>query len=307
MTLRVTFLGTAGAVPTTERNPSGIFVNRDGDKFLFDAGEGVQRQMMHFGTGFSLSHIFLTHLHGDHIYGLPGLLETLAFNDREAPLTITVPPRTRADLISMLTACSGEPDFTVHVEEVAPGEVVFDGKDYDIRAIAVEHRTHSVGYALVEDQRKGRFDRDHAEELGVPEGPQFSRLHAGETVELKDGTVVDPDQVVGPPRPGRHIVYTGDTRPTETVIEASRDADLLIHDGTFGDEFADRARETGHATAREAAQVASDANVSQLVLTHISSRYAGEATVLAGEASDVFDGDVTVAHDGLTIDVPFPP
>jgi ribonuclease Z len=306
MTLRVTFLGTAGAVPTTERNPSGVFLNREGDCLLFDAGEGTQRQMMRFGTGFSVSDVFLTHLHGDHVYGLPGLLETLDFNDRAEPLTIHTPRRTREDVTALLTACGGSPSFPVHVAEVAPGETAIEAEDYEVRAFATDHRTTSVGYALIEEDRKGRFDRERAEELGVPVGPKFSRLHEGEPVELEDGTVVEPDQVVGRPRPGRRVVYTGDTRPCQSAIDVAADADLLIHDATFGSEYADRARDTGHATAREAAAVANAAGATRLVLTHVSSRYAGDASVLAREASEAFDGEARVAHDGLEIEVPYP-
>jgi ribonuclease Z len=306
MTLRVTFLGTAGAVPTTERNPSGVLVNREGDRLLFDAGEGTQRQMMRFGTGFSVSDIFLSHLHGDHVYGLPGLVETMDFNDREAPLSIHAPPRTRPDVTALLTACGGSPSFPVHVTEVAPGETALEGEDYAVRAFATDHRTTSVGYALVEEERKGRFDRETAEDLGVPVGPKFSKLHEGEPVELDDGTVIQPGQVVGPPRPGRRVVYTGDTRPCETVVDAAADADLLIHDATFGDEYAERAVETSHATGREAGEVAARAGVARLALTHVSSRYAGDASVLAREAGEAFDGEMTVAHDGLEIDVPYP-
>jgi ribonuclease Z len=306
MTLRVTFLGTAGAVPTTERNPSGVFLNREGDCLLFDAGEGTQRQMMRFGTGFSVSDILLTHLHGDHVYGLPGLLETLDFNDRAEPLTIHTPRRTREDVTALLTACGGSPSFPVHVAEVAPGETAIEAEDYEVRAFATDHRTTSVGYALIEEDRKGRFDRERAEELGVPVGPKFSRLHEGEPVELEDGTVVEPDQVVGRPRPGRRVVYTGDTRPCQSAIDVAADADLLIHDATFGSEYADRARDTGHATAREAAAVANAAGATRLVLTHVSSRYAGDASVLAREASEAFDGEARVAHDGLEIEVPYP-
>jgi ribonuclease Z len=306
MTLRVTFLGTAGAVPTTERNASGVHVNRDGDQLLFDAGEGTQRQLMRYGAGFAVSDVFVTHLHGDHVYGLPGLLETWAFNDRTEPLVIHVPPGTRGDLVALLTAIGGRPAYPLDVVEVAPGEVAFEGEDYEVRAFATDHRTRSVGYALVENERRGRFDREHAEALGVPVGPAFSTLHAGEPVELEEGTVVEPDQVVGPPRPGRTMVYTGDTRPCNTVVEAADGADLLIHDGTFAGEHADRAVETSHSTAREAGEIAARAGVAKLVLTHVSSRYAGGAERLAEEAREVFDGEVTVARDGLTLDVPLP-
>ncbi|MFB6352965.1 MAG: ribonuclease Z [Halobacteriales archaeon] len=306
MTLRVTFLGTAGAVPTPARNSSGVHVNREGDQLLFDAGEGTQRQMMRYATGFAVSDVFVTHLHGDHVYGLPGLLETWGFTDRTDPLTIHVPRGTREDLLALLTAVAGEPDYPLAVEEVAPDEVALEADDYQVRTFRTDHRTRSVGYALVEDDRRGRFDRERAEELGVPVGPKFSRLHDGEPVELDDGTVVEPDQVVGPPRPGRTVVYTGDTRPCASVVEAAAGADLLVHDGTFAGEHADRAVETAHSTAREAGEIAAEAGVARLVLTHLSSRYAGDAGRLAEEAGAAFDGEVTVASDGLEVDVPFP-
>jgi len=306
MTLRLTFLGTAGAVPTTERNVSGLHVNRDGDQLLFDAGEGTQRQLMRYGAGFAISDVFVTHLHGDHVYGLPGLLETWSFNDRSEPLVIHTPPGTRADLVSLLTAVGGWPGYPVDVVEASPGATVFEDEEYRVRAFETDHRTRSVGYALVEADRRGRFDRERAEELGVPVGPAFSTLHSGEPVELEDGTVVTPDEVVGPPRPGRTVVYSGDTRPCDAVADAAEGADLLVHDGTFLSEHADRARETSHSTALEAAELAARAGVDHLVLTHVSSRYAGEGERLAQEAADRFDGEVTVARDGLTIHVPLP-
>ena len=305
MTLRVTFLGTSGAIPTAGRNPSAIHVNREGDQFLFDVAEGTQRQMMRFSTGFSISAIFLTHIHGDHVLGLPGLVQTMAFNERTEPLPVTTPTGTGDRLRSLLTAIADGPSFRIEIQEVRAGETAFSGEGYEVRTVATDHRTRSVGYALVEADRKGRFDRERAEELGVPEGPLFSRLHDGETVELADGTVVRSEEVVGPPRPGRRLVYTGDTRPTESVVEAARDADLLIHDATFVDEAAARARETGHATAREAAEVAKRAGAKRLALTHVSSRYAGDVSVLANEAGDVFEG-AFVAEDGQRIDVPYP-
>jgi ribonuclease Z len=305
MTLRVTFLGTSGAIPTIGRNPSAIHVNREGEGFLFDAGEGTQRQMMRFSTGFSLSAVFLTHIHGDHVLGLPGLLQTMAFNERTEPLSITTPAGTGNRVRTLLTAIDDGPSFQVEIHEVRAGEVAFEGDGYEIRTFETAHRTRSVGYALVEADRKGRFDRERAEELGVPEGPLFSRLHDGETVELEDGTVVRSEEVVGPPRPGRRLVYTGDTRPAESVVEAARDADLLIHDATFVEEAATRAHETGHATAREAAEVAKRAGAKRLALTHVSSRYAGDVSGLASEASAVFDG-AFVAEDGQRIDVPYP-
>ncbi len=306
MSMRVTFLGTSGAVPTTERAPSAILCNREGERYLFDCGEGTQRQMMRFGTGFSVSHLFVTHLHGDHVLGIPGLVQTWDFNGREEPLAIHTPPGSREHIESLLHAGGHQPGFPIRVNEVSPGSVALDGEEFEVRAFRTEHRTRSVGWALVEDDRRGRFDRERAEELGVPVGPKFGRLHRGESVELDDGRVVEPDQVVGEPRPGRTVVYTGDTRPVRATEEVGTEADLLIHEATFASDEADRARSTGHTTAREAGELAQRAGVRRLALTHISSRYAGDASEIASEAARAFDGESFVAHDGLEIELPYP-
>ncbi len=306
MPLRVTFLGTAGAIPTTERNPSAIFVARAGDELLFDAGEGTQRQMMRYGTGFSVSHLFVTHLHGDHVLGIPGLLQTMDFNDREAPLAIHTPAGTRRQLKGLVNALGNRPSFPVRISEVGDGDVAYRADEYEVRAFATDHDTRSVGYALVEDERKGRFDRERAEELGVPVGPKFSKLHAGEPVELEDGTVVEPDQVVGDPRPGRSIVYTGDTRPTAAAIEVANEPDLLIHDATFADDRADRAAKTAHSTARQAAEIANRAAADRLALVHISSRYAGHTDDHESQAQAVFDGELVIPEDGTDLEIPYP-
>ncbi|ELY55510.1 ribonuclease Z [Natronolimnohabitans innermongolicus JCM 12255] len=302
----MTFLGTAGAIPTTERNPSAIFVARAGDELLFDAGEGTQRQMMRYGTGFSVSHLFVTHLHGDHVLGIPGLLQTMDFNDREAPLAIHTPAGTRRQLKGLVNALGNRPSFPVRISEVGDGDVAYRADEYEVRAFATDHDTRSVGYALVEDERKGRFDRERAEELGVPVGPKFSKLHAGEPVELEDGTVVEPDQVVGDPRPGRSIVYTGDTRPTAAAIEVANEPDLLIHDATFADDRADRAAKTAHSTARQAAEIANRAAADRLALVHISSRYAGHTDDHESQAQAVFDGELVIPEDGTDLEIPYP-
>jgi ribonuclease Z len=306
MSMRVTFLGTSAAMPTAERAPSALMCHREGERYLFDCGEGTQRQMMRFGTGFAVSHLFVTHLHGDHVLGIPGLVQTWDFNDRSDPLAIHAPPGSRRHIESLLHAGGHQPGFPIRVNEVSPGGVALDGDEFEIRAFETEHRTRSVGWALVEDDRRGRFDRARAEELGVPVGPKFGRLHDGEPVELDDGRVVRPEQVVGEPRPGRRLVYTGDTRPTDVTEEIARDADLLIHEATFASDEADRAQSTGHTTAREAGTLARRAGVKRLALTHVSSRYAGDASAIASEAAAAFDGESVVAHDGLELDVPFP-
>ena len=312
MSMRVTFLGTGGAVPTTERGPSALLVERDGERLLFDCGEGTQRQMMRFGTGFTISHLFVTHLHGDHVLGLPGLVQTLGFNERTQPLAVHGPPGTREMLYDLVHAAGTDPSFPVRVNEVSPGSVALSTDGYEIRAFRTEHRTVSVGYVLVEDDRPGRFDRERAEEeLDIPPGPAYGRLHAGEPVTLDDGRTIQPDQVVGPPRPGRRLAYTGDTRPTEVIGEASECADLLIHDATFVDDERGRARSTGHSTAVEAAELAARADVRRLALTHVSARYASDASPLEREARAALadagsDAETFVATDGQVVDVPFP-
>ena len=310
--MRVTFLGTSGAVPTTRRNPSAVFVSREGDDFLFDCGEGTQRQMMRYGTGFSIDHVFITHTHGDHVLGLPGLLETWDFNERERPVAIHAPSGTRSEIERLVEVLGDRPDYPVRIDQVSAGDVVLDRSEYEVRAVGTDHRCAAVGYAIVEDDRKGRFDREKAEEeLGIPPGPAYSKLHSGEAVELDDGRVVDPEQVVGPPRPGRTLVYSGDTRPTDAVVEASEGADLLVHDATFAADRAERAAGTGHSTAREAATVAREAGARRLALTHVSTRYAGNSDVIAEEARAVLeegagDCEAFVARDGQEIDVPYP-
>ena len=303
--MKVTFLGTSGAVPTTQRSTSALLLEREGDRLLFDCGEGTQRQMMRYGTGFDVEHIFLTHMHGDHTLGLPGLTQTLAFNDREQPLAVHAPAGTRSQVEQLLAATGTRPSYPVRVGQVEPGDVALDREEYQVRAFAVDHDTRAVGYALVERERKGRFDRERAEEeFGIPPGPKYSTLHGGDPVE-HEGRTVQPEAVVGPPRPGRRFVYTGDTRPTDATVAAAEDADLLVHDGSFGDEHRDRARKTGHSTAREAASVAREAGASALALMHISSRYAGRADQLVTEAREAFEGSL-LACDGMQVEVPFP-
>ena len=226
--------------------------------------------------------------------------------DRERPLAVHGPHGTRSELEELVGVAGTDPAFPLRITQNAPGDAVLSREEYEVRAVGTDHRTQSVGYALVEDDRKGRFDREKAEEeLGIPPGPKYSRLHRGKPVE-HDGRTVHPEEVVGPPRPGRRFVYTGDTRPTEAVIEAATEADLLVHDGTFADDWADRARATGHSTAREAARVASEAGARRLALTHISTRYAGDPSPIERQAREAFDGEAFVAEDGQQYEVPFP-
>ncbi len=299
--LHVVFLGTAGSLPTPERNPSAVLVNREGEMMLFDCGEGTQRQMMRARTGMMrLDHIFLTHLHADHILGVPGLLETMAFQGREEPLTIAGPKHT-IDLVDKFsTICYFSRDFEVRAMDLEPGDVVrMDG--YQVEAIETQHSVPSIGYCLKEDERLGRFNREAAIALGVPPGPLFGKLQHGQEV-LVDGKAVRPDQVMGPPRPGRKIVYTGDTRPCRTVEAASKGADLLIHDCALANDMADWARDTKHSTAGEAAQLARRAGVRQLVLTHISSRYSEDISPLLKDAKTAFEKTL-VAEDLMMVEI----
>jgi ribonuclease Z len=303
--MQVTFLGTGGAVPSVERNTSGVLLRREGERLLFDCGEGTQRQMMRFSTGFDVSHVFLSHLHGDHTLGLPGLTQTFDFNDREAPLAVHTPPGTKPAVENLLGATGTRLSYPLRVNEVRPGGVALSGDGYEVRAFETQHRTTSVGYVLVEDDRKGRFDREKAEqELGIPPGPKYGRLHEGQPVE-HDGRTIQPEEVVGPPRPGRRVVYTGDTRPTGGTVEAAENADLLIHDATFASDNSDRARPTGHSTAREAASIADQADVRRLALVHISTRYP-DPTPIEREAREAFDGEAFVPDDGDGLEIPFP-
>lgn len=301
--IRVTFLGTSASRPTVGRNVSSISIQREGSLFLFDCGEGTQRQMMRFGTGFGLDHIFVSHLHADHYLGIIGLLRTMALQGRTDPIHLYGPAGARPVLEAAVAIGGGRMSFPVQVQEMNPGESVqYD--DFGIEALAVRHGVHALGYALREHPRPGRFDVDRARAMGIPEGPLFGRLHRGETVEV-DGRRIGPDQVVGDPRPGRLVVYTGDTRPFDGLIEHAKGADLLIHDATFADEGADRARETFHSTAREAAEVARRADVRKLCLTHLSARYSAQFGPLEREAREVFPGAV-VAWDGLTVEISYP-
>ncbi|MDZ7689336.1 MAG: ribonuclease Z [Halobacteriales archaeon] len=302
---RVTFLGTGGSIPQAGRSPSAITVEREGDLLLFDCGEGTQRQMMKYRTGFTVDSVFVTHKHGDHLLGLPGLTQTWTFQGREEPVRIYCPHEVVEHVRDCVELAGHRPPYEVEIKPVGDGTVV-DFGEYEVRAFETEHgRLDSVGYALVEEERKGRFDRERAEELGVPPGPLFSKLHEGEAVELDDGTTVEPEQVVGEPRPGRKFVYTGDTRPTERTVEEARDASLLAHDGMFADDNEARAHETGHSTAREAAELAERVDAKLLALTHVSSRYSDGVAPLENEAREVFE-DSFVASDGDEVVVEYP-
>jgi ribonuclease Z len=301
--LSVTFLGTGAACPTVDRNVAALAVQREGETILFDCGEGTQRQMMRYGVGFSFTEVFFTHFHADHMLGITGLLRTMGLQDRSAPVTLYGPRGAQRILGAAMSLGIERNKFPVEVVEIRAGDRL-RRDEYDIVVFETQHRADTVGYALAEHTRLGRFHPERARELGVPEGPLWGRLHKGETVTLDDGRTVSPPDLVGAPRRGRTLVYSGDTRPHRALLEAARGADLLIHEATFGGDESDRAVETGHSTAAEAARVALEAGVRQLVLTHISPRYTRDAPELLAEARAVFP-ETAIARDGMTVEVPF--
>lgn len=302
--LRVVFLGTSSARPTVSRNTSALAVQREGDLYLFDCGEGTQRQMMRYTVGFTVKEIYLTHMHADHYLGTSGLLRTMGLQGREEPLVIYT-PRGGEDLLRGAVALETEElPFPLEITPLEAGASIRHD-DYTISAYGVNHPGGANGYVLREDDRPGRFFPDQAMALGVPAGPLFGRLQRGETVQLEGGREVKPEEVMGPPRPGRLLVYTGDTRPCEATVDVASGCDVLIHEATFSDEEAERAQRTGHTTAGQAGELARRAGVRRLVLTHLSARYSDRPQVLEREAKRACssDCDVMVAYDGLAIDV----
>ncbi len=301
MFLKITFLGTSGTIPSVERNPSSILLNYNGERLLFDCGEGTQRQMMKAKTGFKrLNNIFITHLHTDHFIGLFGLLETLSLNDRRDRLNIYSPSPTFLSTMFRLFGYHNF-DFPIEVFGAEDGKT-FEFGNFSVLAFKTDHIIESYGYAFIEKPRPGKFNREKAEELGIPPGPLYSKLIKGESVRV-GGRIVRPEEVVGEPRPGRKVVYTGDTRPLDKVVEIAKNADLLIHDASFTIDLLEWAKETKHSTAREAAEIALKARVKKLVLTHISARYSKDSSPLLEEAREIFPNTV-VAEDFLEIEVP---
>jgi ribonuclease Z len=303
--LRLTFLGTSAAQPTTRRNLTALAVRRERELFLVDCGEGTQRQMIRFGTGFDVAAIFFTHFHADHYLGAIGFLRTLSMAGRDAPLDVYGPPPAKRLLDVMLFTGTERLAFEVRIHEVSPGaEIRRDG----CRMVAFEtdHRIPSCGWALVEDERPGVFHPERARALDIPMGPLWGALQRGREVTLDGGRVIRPQDVVEAARRGRRVVVTGDTRPCRGTVVAARGADVLIHDSTFSDAEQDRAEETFHSTAREAGRVACEAGAARLVLTHLSTRYDRDFAPLAEQARAEFAGALDVAADGMEIEVPLP-
>src|SRR5919204_2862432 len=269
MDLDLVFLGTAGSAPTGRRSPPALLLRRGGDRLLIDCAEGTQRQLMRSSVGLlDFREVFLTHYHADHYLGLPGMLKTFALRGRELPITI-YGPRGLTELFGSLRRIFGKLTYPYELVELQPGDVLQRG-DYRLVTFPVAHGVPGLGYALVEEERPGRFDVAAADGLGVPPGPDRGRLQGGEAIALVNGTVVTPDQVLGEPRPGRKVLVTGDTAPSLGYLDLAQGADLLVHEATFCEDEAERAHETAHSTAKEAAQVAAAAGVQMLALTHLS-------------------------------------
>lgn len=308
---RATLLGTSSAQPTINRGLSATALSVLGDRVLVDCGEGTQRQMLRFGIGLRLDLVFFTHFHADHYLGLIGMLRTMAMAaEPHAPLRIYGPePFVTEDLPRMLFTGQDPVGERPELIPLRPGDVVRrDG--YSVRAVGVQHRVPTLGYVFVEDARPGKFDVRAAQSLGVPPGPLFGALQDGQSVTTPQGAVIAPEEVVGPPRPGRKLAISGDTRPCDALAEAAKDADVLIHEATFSaqsKEEQSRAVFTQHSTALEAAQVAQRAGVKRLVLSHFSSRHDTQPERLVKEAQTAYDGPVVAGYDGYCVDLPLKP
>jgi ribonuclease Z len=300
MDLDVVFLGTAGSMPTARRGLSATLIRRGGERLLVDCGEGTQRQLIRSVGLVDLDAVFVTHFHADHVLGLPGMLKTFGLQGRERPLEVYGPPGLRR-LFKVLAPLIGKTPFDVRTVELESGEDL-ERDGYAVAAFSVAHRVPAHGYALVEEDRPGRFDEQRAKELGVVPGPDFGRLQRGQAVPGASGEVT-PEQVLGEARLGRRIVFSGDSAPCDMTRAEAHSADLLVHEATFMHEDLARARETGHSTARQAAMLAADAEVALLALTHVSTRY--PIGPLRDEARAEFERTI-VPRDFDRVEIPFP-
>jgi len=305
MSLKITFLGTAGSVPTTQRSLPSIAIHRKDELILFDCGEGVQRQMIRAKIGFhKKTKVFITHMHGDHILGLPGLIQTMSLLDRQKKLQVYGPVGLEKFLEAIKTTVQFALTFPLEILEIKNPGTVCDEEEYLVEATWANHEIPTLAYALTEKPRPGKFYPEKAKALGVPEGPLWSKLQKGKNVKLPSGRKIKPEEVMGPPRAGRKIVYITDTRQTAHLVELAKNADVLIHEATFDDTLAERAYKDGHCTPTLAAQTAKKAKAKWLILTHISARYK-DASVLLQQAKKIFP-KVDVAEDFMKIELPLP-
>nr|AIA10966.1 B12 binding domain protein [uncultured bacterium] len=303
--MRIIPLGTSSGKPTLKRNVSALAVAREGEWLLFDCGEGTQTQIARAGLNPGrLAAIFITHLHGDHFNGLPGLLSTMGLDRRTRQLTLVGPQGMREYLDTLARLKILFVNYPFEVKEYGSMReltTVYDAADYTVIAYPLDHRIFDIGYRLQERPRPGRFDLERATALGIPEGPLFGRLQSGKDVQLDDGRVIHPSDVLGSPRSGKAIAYCTDTRPFAGSVELARDADLLVHEATYTKELTEEAREYGHSTAAQAGCVARDSGARQLLITHFSTRYT-DATPLLEEARAVFSNTI-MAQDLVEVEV----
>ena len=301
--MRIVFLGTSSGTPTLARFLPAVAVVREGELFLFDCGEGTQMRFRRAGLRFSrLSRIFISHLHGDHITGLPGLLMSLHMAERTAPVHICGPPGIEEFVWTVKRMLHTHFGYEVIFTEAAGPQKVCDTSEYRVECAPLDHRLFCLGYALTEKDRPGVFNVAAAQRLEIPEGWLYGKLQRGETITLEDGRQIQPEQVLGPPRPGHKIAYCTDTRPCSSAVALARNADVLIHEGTFGGELAEEAVKKSHSTVVEAAEIARRARARRLLLTHLSPRYM-DTEPLRQQAAAVFPR-VTIAHDLLETTVP---
>jgi ribonuclease Z len=300
--MRIVFLGTGGTYPSKVRNVTSIAVQLPGEVVMFDCGEGTQRQLMSSSVSFmKVSRIFISHLHADHFLGLPGLIQSMSLNGREDDLTVYGPVRTARNVKMMLNLGYFKSGFRVIAKDLQPKDRVEFG-DYHVRCGKAAHTIPALAYSLEERPRTGKFNLRMAKKLGIPEGPMFRRLQEGQTITI-DGREIRPDMVLGPPRPGRKMVYTGDTGPSSEITSLAKGADVLIHDCTLDSSHRGLARDFGHSTAAQAARTARSAKVGTLFLVHMSPRYE-ETTVLEKEARSIFKNSIA-AKDLMEFAVPY--
>lgn len=293
--MRMVFLGTGGSFPTKERNVGAMALQTGGDIFLFDCGEGTQRQLLYTSLSFmKIKRIYISHLHGDHFFGLPGLVQTMGLNQRKEPLLILGPEGSKNHFESLMDIGFGFNPFEIQIRELPNGYTDIED-ELTITNCYVDHSVPTLAICVQESDRRGKFDREKAIELGIPTGPLFSKLTSGHSVEV-DGVTVTPEQVMGPPRKGRKFVYCGDSAPCDPIRELAKDADVLVYESTFAHALADKAREFKHSTNIQAAELARDCNVKYLLLNHISPRYSIEdMETMLKECGEIHPGTYMVA------------
>lgn len=303
--LKLVFLGTGSGKPTPHRGVSSVVLFREGDLFMFDCGEGTQIQLQRapIRPG-ALRGIFLTHFHGDHVNGLPGFIGSMTLNQRDETLDVTGPVGLKKWFKTLRELQILWPGFPVRTHEVEQAGVVYEGEGYRIEAFPLRHRVTTWGYAYVEDARPGRFDLARARELGIPPGPLYGQLQRGNTITLDDGRVIQPEDVLGPARPGVKIAYCTDTAPCANAVELARGADVLIHEATYPAGEEKLAHERGHSTAGDAARCAAEAGVGKLVLTHLSQKYP-RPDIFLKDAQKIFP-NVVAAYDLMELDIDRP-